>query len=78
MHEDFRFFKTFHKAGETLRTEILENMLYAAIKDLPEIRQVSFRKECIEIFNKHWNIWKQFDIELYILAFILHPKYHGN
>ncbi|GBC25662.2 ribonuclease H-like domain-containing protein [Rhizophagus irregularis DAOM 181602=DAOM 197198] len=106
-----RFFKTSHKAGETLRTEILENMiavqdadtlnnnikkiisnrhfyvdleelvsiiepikkalkclefksttladcfieiikLYAAIKDLPETRQISFRKECIEIFNK--------------------------
>ncbi|CAB5392686.1 unnamed protein product [Rhizophagus irregularis] len=49
--------------------------LYAAIKDLPETRQVSFRKECIEIFNKRW---KQFDIELYMLAFILHPKYRGN
>ncbi|CAB4484763.1 unnamed protein product [Rhizophagus irregularis] len=148
-----KFFKTSHKAGETLRTEILENMstafdcansilscetilkniavqdadtlnndikkiisnrhfyvdleelvsiiepikkalkclefksttladcfieiikLYAAIKDLPETRQVSFRKECIEIFNKRW---KQFDIELYMLAFILHPKYRGN
>ncbi|CAG8728957.1 10844_t:CDS:2, partial [Rhizophagus irregularis] len=46
--------------------------LYAAIKDLPETRQVSFHKECIEIFNKRW---KQFDIELYVLAFILHPKY---
>src|SRR2546429_3549559 len=26
--------------------------LYAAIKDLPEIHQVSFHKECIEIFNR--------------------------
>ncbi|RGB27665.1 hypothetical protein C1646_768830 [Rhizophagus diaphanus] len=53
----------------------LEELLYATIKNLPEIRQVSFCKDYIEIFNKHW---KQFDIELYILAFILHPKYHGE
>ena len=49
--------------------------LYATIKDLPETRQVSFREECIEIFNRRW---KQFDIELYMLAYILHPKYRGK
>jgi hypothetical protein len=29
--------------------------LYAAIKDLPETRQVSFREECMEIFNRRWH-----------------------
>ena len=49
--------------------------LFAAIKDLPETRHISFRNECINIFNKRW---RQFDIELYMLAYILHPKYRGN
>ena len=49
--------------------------LYAAIKDLPETCQVSFREKCIKIFNRHW---KQFDIELYMLVYILHPKYRGK
>ena len=49
--------------------------LYAAIKDLSETRQVLFRNEYMEIFNKRCN---QFDIELYMLAYILHPKYRGK
>ena len=49
--------------------------LYAAIKDLPETYQVSFCKECIKIFNRRW---KQFNIELYMLAYILHLKYRDK
>ena len=49
--------------------------LFAAIKDLPETQHELFHNECINIFNKRW---KQFDIELYMLAYILHPKYRGN
>lgn len=49
--------------------------LFTAIKDLPDTRQMAFRNKCSEIFNKRW---KQFDIELYMLAYILHPKYRGE
>jgi hypothetical protein len=49
--------------------------LYTAIKDLPESRQESFRKECLKVFDKRWN---QFNTELYMLAYILHPKYRGE
>src|SRR5436190_12226270 len=49
-----------------------------AIKALPtenseELRE--FRRKCIQFYNYRW---KQFDIELYLLAYFLHPKYHGK
>src|SRR2546429_707580 len=47
--------------------------LYAVIKDLSKTHQVSFRNECMEIFNKRWN---QFDIELYTVC--LHIYYIPN
>ena len=34
----------------------------------------SFRQQCISIFNKRWI---QADINLYMLAYLLHPLYHG-
>ena len=34
-----------------------------------------FRQKCIQFYNKRW---KEFDIELYLLAYFLHPKYHGK
>ena len=34
----------------------------------------NFKQKCIAIFNKRW---KEFDINTYILAFFLHPKYRG-
>ena len=34
----------------------------------------SFRKQCIVIFNKRWN---QSDINLYMVAYLLHPLYRG-
>jgi len=49
-----------------------------AIKSLPaessdELKD--FRRKCIQFYNYRW---KQFDFELYLLAYFLHPKYHGN
>ena len=34
-----------------------------------------FRKDCIAIYNKRW---KQFDTDLYLLAYFFHPAYRGN
>ncbi|CAG8760223.1 6013_t:CDS:2, partial [Rhizophagus irregularis] len=34
-----------------------------------------FRQKCIQFYN---NRWKQFDHELYLLAYFLHPKFRGK
>jgi hypothetical protein len=34
-----------------------------------------FRQKCIQFYNFRW---KQFDFELYLLAYFLHPKYREN
>ena len=34
-----------------------------------------FKNHCIEKFNKRW---EEFSDNLYLLAFFLHPKYHGK
>jgi len=44
-----------------------------SIKNLPESTS-AFRNQCIAIFNKRW---KQFNFNLYMLAYLLHPQYHG-
>ena len=49
-----------------------------AIKSLPtessdELK--NFRQKCIQFYNYRW---KQFDFELYLLTYFLHPKYYGN
>lgn len=45
------------------------------IKLLPAVSDYDFKYKCIEMFNKRW---KQFDMDLYILAYLLHPKYRGK
>src|ERR1043165_5744517 len=50
----------------------------SAIKTLPaegseELKE--FRKKCIQFYN---NRWRQFDFELYLLSYCLHPKYRGK
>lgn len=50
----------------------------SAIKALPtegsdELKE--FRKKCIKFYN---NRWHQFDFELYLLSYFLHPKYRGK
>jgi hypothetical protein len=45
------------------------------IKSLPLVSNYGFKDECIDLFNKRW---KQFDIDLYLLAYLMHPKYRGK
>jgi hypothetical protein len=50
----------------------------AAIKALPTEESEDlkeFRRKCIQFYNNRWN---QFDFELYLLAYFLHPKYRGK
>jgi hypothetical protein len=45
-----------------------------SIKNLPESTSI-FRNQCIATFNKRW---EQFDFNLYMLAYLLHPQYRGR
>jgi len=45
-----------------------------AISQIP-LQNGDFKSKCIAIFNKRW---KEFDTEIYLLAFLLHPKYRGK
>lgn len=49
--------------------------LATAIKEIPPLTNSSFQQTCIGIFNKRW---KQFDTDIYLLSFFLHPKYRGK
>ena len=40
-----------------------------------QIPNCDFKSKCIAIFNKRW---KEFDTEIYLLAFFFHPKYRGK
>jgi hypothetical protein len=46
-----------------------------AISAIPSLQNQEFKKACIGIFNKRW---KEFDTDIYMLAFFLHPKYRGK
>ncbi|CAB4471608.1 unnamed protein product [Rhizophagus irregularis] len=45
------------------------------IKLLPPVSDYDFKHKCIELFNKRW---QEFDINLYLLAYLLHPNYRGK
>ena len=45
------------------------------IKSIQPVTDYDFKYQCIELFNKRWN---EFDIQLYILAYLLHPHYRGK
>ena len=45
------------------------------IKSLPPVSDYDFKYQCIELFNKRW---QEFDIQLYLLAYLLHPYYRGE
>ena len=45
------------------------------IKSLPPVSDYDFKYQCIGFFNKRW---KEFDIQLYILAYLLHSRYRGK
>ncbi|PKC03327.1 hypothetical protein RhiirA5_423939, partial [Rhizophagus irregularis] len=44
------------------------------IKSLPPVSDYDFKYQCVELFNKRW---QEFDIQLYLLAYLLHPHYKG-
>ena len=46
-----------------------------AIQKISTSLNDQFRKDCIAIYNKRW---KQFDTDLYLLAYFFHPVYRGN
>jgi len=46
-----------------------------AISQISFIQNSDFKNKCIAIFNKRW---KQFNTEVYLFAFFLHPKYRGK
>ena len=48
--------------------------LSVAVKIYPTIANSSFRTYCLEQFDKRWN---QFDFNIYMLAYFLHPLYRG-
>lgn len=48
--------------------------LAGAIYRLP-IQNIQFRNHCIEKFNERWN---EFTDDINLLAFFLHPQYHGK
>ena len=45
------------------------------INSLSPIFDQTFKITCIGLFNKRW---KQFDFDLYILAYVLYPYYHSK
>ena len=49
--------------------------LAISIKEIPTLTNDRFKQECRGIFNKRW---KQFDTDIYILAFFLHQKHRGK
>ncbi len=46
-----------------------------AILAISPLQNITFKQKCTAIFNKRW---KEFDINMYMLAFFLHPKYRGK
>jgi hypothetical protein len=45
-----------------------------AVKIYQGITNSAFRTYCLERFNTRWN---QFDFNIYMLAYFLHPLYRG-
>lgn len=46
-----------------------------AISAIPSFQNFDFKQKCTAIFNKRW---REFDINTYMVAFLLHPKYRGK
>ncbi len=42
---------------------------------LNERRMIVLKNDCIRIFNKRWS---EFDVNPYILAYIIHSQYRGK
>lgn len=45
------------------------------INSLLPVSNYDFKHQYVELFNKRW---QEFDIQLYLLAYLLHPYYRGK
>jgi len=59
----------------TLADCFIELLKMAQAISAISFQNLNFKQKCIAIFNKRWN---EFDINIYMLAFFLHPKYRGK
>jgi hypothetical protein len=62
-----------HKSTTLVECFICLVKLGVMIKEFPS-GNVSFKEQYEEIFNKRWG---QFNFDLYLLAFFLHPQHRG-
>jgi hypothetical protein len=50
--------------------------LAVSFNNLPNERGlIILKNDCVRIFNKRWS---EFDVDPYILAYIIHPQYRGK
>ena len=49
--------------------------LLQRINSLSPVFNYDYKYQCVEIFNKRW---QEFDIQLYLLAYLLHSHYRGE
>ena len=50
--------------------------LAVSFHNLPNERgMIVLKNDCVRIFNKRWS---EFDVDPYILAYIIHPQYRGK
>jgi hypothetical protein len=59
----------------TLADCFIELLKMAQAISTISFQNLNFKQKCIAIFNKRW---QEFDINIYMLAFFLHPKYRGK
>ena len=64
-----------HKNTTLVDCFICLAIMAASIKELPQVGINNFHSECETIFNKRW---QEFNFDLYLLAYFLHPKYRGK
>jgi len=53
----------------------MANMIKAMPIADTTLERLEFRKKCVSFYNKRW---AEFDTDFYLLAYFLHPKYHGK
>jgi hypothetical protein len=62
-----------HKSTTLVECFIHLVKLGVMIKEFPS-GNILFKEQCQEVFDKRWG---QFNFELYLLAFFLHPQHRG-
>jgi hypothetical protein len=67
--------KAFKSNPTTLANCFIELLKMVQAISAISFSNLNFKQKCIAIFNKRW---KEFDINIYMLAFFFHPKYRGK